>query len=165
MPSKPRGEFMFAQQSIASLVQKTRHRAAVAQSLVAILCTASAISLVPAFGQVDQGSLTGRITDQSGAVIAAATVRASNTGTNVVAETDTSESGYYEFPLLPVGKYILSVEKNGFRKAASQEIELHTGTQPKIDMALQLGAVTDSVTVTAEAPIINATSTELGTVI
>ena len=157
---------MFVRQSIASLVQRTRRRAACSPGLTAILgALALAISLVPAFGQVDQGSLTGRITDQSGAVVAAATVRAANTGTNVVAETTTNESGYYEFPLLPVGKYILSVEKNGFRKAASQEIDLHAGTQPKIDMALQLGAVTDSVTVTAEAPIINATSTELGTVI
>ncbi len=123
------------------------------------------VGSLPVLGQVDQGSLVGRVTDQSGAVVAGAAVRATNAGTGAITDATTNESGYYEFPLLAVGKYVLSVEKGGFRKAASSEIDLHAGTQPRIDIALQLGAVTDSVTVSAEAPVINETSTELGTVI
>src|SRR5271165_6491888 len=123
------------------------------------------LSVVPVFGQVDQGSLVGRITDQSGAIVAGAVVRATNIRTGAIAETTSSDNGYYEFPLLTVGRYVVSVEKGGFRKAASEEIELHAGTQPRIDIPLQLGAVTDSVTVSSAAPIINETSTEVGTVI
>jgi len=123
------------------------------------------LCVVPVFGQVDQGSLVGRITDQSGAIVAGAVVRATNIRTGAIVETNSSDSGYYEFPLLTVGRYVVSVEKGGFRKAASEEIELHAGTQPRIDIPLTLGAVTDSVTVSSAAPIINATSTEVGTVI
>jgi hypothetical protein len=120
---------------------------------------------IPAFAQVDQGSLVGRITDQTGAVVSGATVHATNTLTNVTADTVTNDSGYYQFPLLPVGKYTVMVEKTGFKRSSAEEIDLHAGTQPKIDMALQLGTVADAVTVTADAPLINETSTELGTVI
>jgi hypothetical protein len=118
-----------------------------------------------AIGQVDEGSFIGRVTDQSGAVVVGAIVRAVNTGTNIVTEAATNDSGYFEFPLLAVGKYVLTVEKGGFRKAATAPIELHAGTKPRVDLALQLGEVAEAVTVSAAAPLINATSTELGMVI
>jgi hypothetical protein len=119
----------------------------------------------PALAQLDEGSLQGRVTDQSGAVIAAATVHALNVGTNITIDVTTNESGLFEFPLLAVGKYVLTVEKAGFRRTATEEIDLHAGTKPRLDMVLQLGQVTEAVTVSAEAPIVNATSTELGVVI
>ena len=141
--------------------ERLKFRAGTVLALFGLGCLCS----LPVLGQVDQGSLVGRVTDQSGAIVSGAKVRATDTRTNVVTETTTNESGYYEFPLLPVGKYVVGVEKDGFRRAASEEIELHAGTQPKIDMALQLGAVSDSITVSAVAPIINETTTDLGTVI
>jgi hypothetical protein len=140
----------------------TSHRRGLLAVLLLVICL---LLSIPAVAQVDQGSLVGRITDQSGAVVSGAAVRATNTLTNVTADTVTNDSGYYQFPLLPVGKYTVTVEKAGFRRSTSEELDLHAGTQPKIDMALQLGAVADSVTVTSDAPLINATSTELGTVI
>jgi hypothetical protein len=120
---------------------------------------------VPALAQVGEGSLTGRITDPSGAVISGATVRALNVGTNVTTETTANNDGYYEFALLPTGKYTISFEKTGFKRAATGEIDLHAGTTPRIDLVMQLGNVAESVTVTAETPVINATTTELGMVI
>jgi outer membrane receptor protein involved in Fe transport len=119
----------------------------------------------PAFAQIDQGSFLGRVTDPSGAIVAGATVHALNVGTNVSADTTTNETGFFEFPLLPVGRYVLTVEKGGFRKSATAPIELHAGTKPRVDVALQVGEVTEAVTVTSDAPLVNATSTELGTVI
>ena len=115
--------------------------------------------------QIDQGSFLGRVTDPSGGIVANATVHALNVGTNVVADTTTNETGFFEFPLLPVGRYVITVEKGGFRKAATAQIELHAGTKPRVDVTLQVGEVTEAVTVTSETPLVNATSTELGTVI
>src|SRR5450755_3636445 len=100
----------------------------------------------PALAQLDEGSLQGRVTDQSGAVIAAATVHALNVGTNITIDVTTNESGLFEFPLLAVGKYVLTVEKAGFRRTATEEIDLHAGTKPRLDMVLQLGQVTEAVT-------------------
>jgi hypothetical protein len=124
-----------------------------------------ALAAIPAFAQSDQGGIVGRVTDPSNASIPGATVQALNKGTNVSESVVTNSSGLFEFPLLPVGKYIITVEKSGFRRSATEEIDLHAGTQPRVDVVLQVGDVTESVTVSAEAPIINATSTELGSVI
>ena len=118
-----------------------------------------------ASAQVDQGSFLGRVSDQSAAVVAGATVHATNTGTNQITDTQTNGEGYYEFPLLPVGTYVISVEKGGFRKAATASLELHAGTKPRIDFSMEIGQVSDAVTVTTAAPILNETTTDLGAVI
>jgi hypothetical protein len=119
----------------------------------------------PTQAQVDQGSFVGYVTDPSGATVAGATVNAKSLDTNAIVSTSTNTQGYYEFPLLPVGRYSISVEKAGFHEAVTAEMELHAGTKPRVDMALQVGAVTQQVTVTGAAELINATTTDLGPVI
>src|SRR6202041_1994535 len=119
----------------------------------------------PAFAQLDQGSFVGYVTDSSGATIAGAKVDAKSLDTNVVTSTTTNDQGYYEFPLLPVGSYKISVENTGFRESVTQEMELHAGTKPRVDVAMQVGGVSQEVTVTGGADLVNTTTTDLGTVI
>src|SRR5207249_8617802 len=125
-----------------------------------ILVTAGSVP-----GQITGGSFVGIVTDPSGLVLVDAQVEAMNVGTNVVSKTVTNAEGYYEFPLLPPGNYILSVQRQGFRRASTAEIELHAGTKPRINFRMVLGQVTEAVEVVGQAPLVNATTTDLGVVI
>jgi len=115
--------------------------------------------------QIGGGSLVGNIADPSGSPVANVRVTARNLGTNAAETTATNTAGYYEFPLLPAGRYRVEAEMAGFQRAASEEFTLNSGTRPKLDLALKIGQVSESVEVTAQAPLVNATSTEMGVVI
>ncbi|HEY8459167.1 MAG TPA: TonB-dependent receptor [Blastocatellia bacterium] len=117
------------------------------------------------YAQIGGGSIVGVVTDESGAALANATVKVTNVQTNVSSATATNAQGYYEFPLLPAGRYAIEVVAQGFQPARSQEIELNSGTRPKIDFSLKAGVISDAVSVTAAAPLVNATTTDLGVVI
>ena len=118
-----------------------------------------------ALAQIGGGSIVGDVTDPSGGAVPNATVRATNVQTNVVNRTITNSQGYYEFPLLPAGLYVLDVSFKGFEDRKTNEFTLNTGTRPRFDFALGVGATTQSVTVEAASPLVNATTTELGVVI
>src|SRR5260370_36306155 len=127
--------------------------------VAAFLVLISAGSL---FGQITGGSFSGFVTDPSGLALANAQVEATNAGTNVVNKTVTNTEGYYEFSLLPTGIYVLSVQQTGFRRSSTAQIELHAGTKPRINFQMVLGQVTESVEVLGQAPLVNATTTDLG---
>ena len=116
-------------------------------------------------GQVSGGSIVGLVTDSSGAVIAGATAKATNLGTNQTSQTASNSSGYYEFPLLPAGRYIVRVEHTGFARVECSAFDLNTGTQPRIDFTLKVGEVSSKIEVTASAPLVNDTNTGMGVVI
>jgi hypothetical protein len=115
-----------------------------------------------ALAQIGGGSLVGTVTDPSGAAVVGAKVTASNVATGVSRSTETNETGYFEFPLLPAGQYKLEAEQRGFRKATTAVFPVNTGTRPRVDLKLELGQVTEAVEVVATAPIVNATTTDLG---
>jgi outer membrane receptor protein involved in Fe transport len=115
--------------------------------------------------QIGGGSIVGVVTDEGGAALPNATVKVTNVQTNVSNTTVTNAEGYYEFPLLPAGRYALEVVAQGFQTTRSQGIELNSGTRPKIDLALKAGLVSEAVDVSAGAPLVNATTTDLGVVI
>ncbi|MFN7925983.1 MAG: carboxypeptidase regulatory-like domain-containing protein [Bryobacteraceae bacterium] len=115
--------------------------------------------------QITGGSFTGIVTDPTGAVIADAKVEARNVATNTVTATTTTVQGLYEFPLLPAGRYVISVQQTGFRRATTAELQLNSGNRSKIDIALEVGEVTQSIEVVNAAPLVNATSQALGTVV
>lgn len=117
------------------------------------------------WAQIGGGSIVGVVTDPSGSLIVGAKVEATNVATNEKRETQTNSQGYYEFPLLPAGRYTLTAEQPGFQKAATAEIALSSGTRPRIDIRMALGEVTQTIEVVSAAPLVNATTTELGTVI
>jgi hypothetical protein len=115
--------------------------------------------------QIGGGTVRGFVTDASNAVVAGVQIKAVNLDTNVPSTTTSNDSGYYEFPLLPAGRYYVEAAREGFRPARSAEFTLSTGTVPRIDLNLQVGATNSSVDVTTEAPVINVSTTDIGQVI
>jgi len=129
------------------------------------LAVFTAILVRTAAGQIAGGSIVGTVVDPSGAAVGGARVSATGAATNVEATTATNAAGFYEFPLLPAGRYVLRAESAGFRPVRSEEFTLNSGTRPRVDLRLALGQITESVEVVAGAPLVNATTTELGSVL
>jgi len=115
--------------------------------------------------QVNTASLTGLITDPSGAVVAGAAVTARNRATNVAYSSATDGSGYYVFASLPVGAYDLSVESQGFKRAVREDVTMQVGQKARIDFSLEVGEVTQSVAVEGTAPLLTTQEASTGTVI
>ena len=111
------------------------------------------------------GSISGTVKDPSGSVVANAhlTVKESNTGLSYKARTD--GKGYYTFPVLPVGHYDLDVEAAGFGRYERKEITLDTSAALTLNVALEIGNASQSVTVTDNTLHVETTSTQLGQVI
>lgn len=130
-------------------------------TITGVCCLLLGFSLAT-LAQIGGGSLVGNVTDPSGSAVAAARVTAVNTGTGVSRSTETNDTGYFEFPLLPPGQYQLEATQQGFRKATTAKFTVNTGTRPRVDLRLELGQVTESVEVVGAAPIVNATTTDLG---
>lgn len=95
--------------------------------------------------QVNTASLTGLVTDPTGASVSNASVTVKNKATTVESSATTDASGYYTFASLPVGAYTLQVELQGFKKAVQENINLEVGQKARIDLSLEVGAVTESV--------------------
>src|SRR5437016_3494906 len=109
---------------------------------------------VQGFAQVNTASLTGLVTDPTGAAVAGAAVTAKNRATNVDTSATTDSSGYYTFPSLPVGSYTLTVEVQGFKKTVQENVALEVGQKARIDFALSVGTIGETATITAGAPIL-----------
>ncbi|MGA3235580.1 MAG: carboxypeptidase-like regulatory domain-containing protein [Bryobacteraceae bacterium] len=116
----------------------------------------------PALAQETRGTFSGTVTDSSGAVITGATVTVTNVGTRTVALATTNSTGYYEVPLLLPGNYEMTVESKGFKKLLRSGLVLGLGEQQKIDLTLEVGNAAESVTVTAESPILDTSTTVSG---
>jgi hypothetical protein len=117
------------------------------------------------WGQAPTGQITGSVADPSGAVIVGASVTLTNPATNVKRETTTNEEGIYNLAALPPGVYNLQVEANGFPKQVREGIELQVGQIDRVDFMLQVGNVTETIQVAGGAPVLQAETAELGTVI
>ncbi len=113
----------------------------------------------------DRGTITGTITDSSGAAVPAAVIVLKNPGTNVSQSTTSAGDGAYTFVYVAAGKYALTVEKEGFRKADVAEVIVNVSTTSRLDIALQVGALTESVSVEASAPLLQTDRSDLGKVI
>ncbi len=115
--------------------------------------------------QVTTGTILGRVVDSSGASVAGAaiTIKEVSKGTEQSYQTD--ENGSFYAPFLIPGNYQVSVEKAGFRKQASQGFELQVDQKARIDFTLQVGALSETVEVTAAAPLVRSETAELGQVI
>jgi hypothetical protein len=134
------------------------------KTIFTLLVLASTASL--SFAQVSTGEIGGTVTDSSGAAVPNARIVATNTETNVVArETTSSSDGNYLMPLLPPATYSITVEASGFRKLVQTGITLQTNQRAKVDFALQVGQVSETVEVAATAPLLESQSSSLGAVI
>ncbi|MCU1326714.1 MAG: hypothetical protein JWN34_2084, partial [Bryobacterales bacterium] len=117
-------------------------------------------NLFPA--QDTRGSIAGTVTDPQGASIAAATVIVTNKDAGSSTKLTTNGSGYYEASLLLPGNYSITVEAPGFKKLVRSGVSIGLGDQIQIDAHLEIGATGDSVTVTAEAPMLDTSSVSTG---
>ncbi|MBS1822847.1 MAG: carboxypeptidase regulatory-like domain-containing protein [Acidobacteria bacterium] len=113
------------------------------------------VALVPAsLAQETRSMIFGRVLDHSGAVVPAAHVTVVNNDTNVATALTTNGSGYYEAPLLLTGTYTVTVEAKGFSKTTRPGIVLPISTRQQVDVTLEAGADTQTVTVTADTTMI-----------
>ena len=109
----------------------------------------------PAPAQVSLASVTGVVADSAEAVIPGAGVVIKNVDTGIETAGETNESGYYTLLGLLPGSYELEVSSDGFRRFVRAGLDLETGQNLRLDVQLELGAITESVTVTSAAPSIN----------
>ena len=117
------------------------------------------------WAQAPTGQISGAVTDPSGAVITGAAVTVTNAATNIRRDTVTNDNGLFNVTALPPGVYSLQVDAKGFPKQLRDNIELQVGQVARLDFALQIGNVAETIEVTGGAPILQAESAELGTVI
>ena len=121
-------------------------------SCLTLLCISLAVQVS---AQVNNASLTGLVTDSAGAVVPNASVKVKNKATDVESVATTDSSGYYTFASLPVGAYTVIVELPGFKKAVHENINLEVGQKARIDTTLEIGAVTETVTVATSPPTLS----------
>jgi hypothetical protein len=123
-----------------------------------LACLFTAVGL----GQTTSTSILGTVTDASGASVAGAKVTATNVKTSVAANTVTTETGDYAFPILDIGEYQVSVEQPGFKAETRRGIVLQVNEKFRVDFRLQVGSQTETVTVTAEAANLRTDEASLG---
>ncbi len=129
-------------------------------SITAVVC--ACLSVSTAYSQEVRASITGTVTDPSGAPIAGAKVSATNVATNIAVTTDTNETGNYTTPFLAPGTYALNIEVAGFRKFVRENVVLQSLDKARIDAQMELGALSDTVTVSAEVSTLQTESANRG---
>lgn len=113
-----------------------------------------------AFGQAGStGAISGIVTDSNGAVIPAAEIQATQLATGIVTRTTTNGSGVYTFPYLPLGPYEVRIKAAGMKEAVVTGVLVQQNNISRVDHALEVGSLTESVTVAAEAPLLQQENT------
>jgi hypothetical protein len=125
-----------------------------------------AVSLtVQAQNAISTGSISGQVTDSSGAAVEGATVTASSDATGVKLTAKTNGTGFYSFPSLIVGPYDITVSQTGFKTAIAHGVVVQVGQNVAANVSMQIGEIADSVTVTAEVPLLRTTESTVSTVV
>jgi hypothetical protein len=126
-----------------------------------------AASLLPASlaAQAVTGTILGSVTDTTGGVVPGATVTLTNTGTGLTRTLTTDAAGEYTAPSLPTGKYRVVAELAGFKTVTLSDVELGVDQHVRINVRLELGAVSETVTIAASVPLVQTASSELGTTV
>jgi hypothetical protein len=125
-----------------------------------IILTASSV-----LGQVGRASLTGIIRDQSGSVVSSVSVTAVNTATGLSYQTTTNDEGVYNLGALPVGQYKITFQIAGFKEVIREGVNLTAGQIARIDPIIEVGAVTEKVTVTADASLLQTESSQISSTV
>ncbi len=129
-----------------------------------IVCLALLLAPRTISGQASAG-ITGTITDSSGAVVPNAKVTATDVATSVTSHTLSSSAGTYAFKGLNPGKYTVTVEASGFKKAVQESVTVEVSTVATIDVTVSAGSANETVQVTADQIALNTTQPELGSTI
>jgi len=129
-----------------------------------VLCLTCA-GMLPVLAQETSAGVTGRVTDPSGAAIVGALVTAKDQQRGTVWPSRTNEDGIYALPRVPVGTYEVRIEAPGFKVFVQPGVTLEINQRARIDAAMEVGAVTESVQVTGEAALLQTETTQVGSVI
>jgi hypothetical protein len=114
-----------------------------------------------AYSQSDRGTITGTVSDPGGAVVPGAAVQLKNVETGAVYQAGSSATGNYTLAQVPAGEYELTVNVEGFKKYVRKNVRVEVTQTYRVDVALELGSSTESVTVTDSAPLLKTESGEL----
>lgn len=126
------------------------------------MAAAAALFCAPLFSQGSAGRILGSVTDQSGAVVSGATVTVLDVNRGIARTLTTDQSGEYVAPSLLPGKYSVRAEFKGFKAVDRQNIALEVNQDVRVDLSLQPGDQTQTITVTEELPLIETTNASLG---
>jgi hypothetical protein len=130
--------------------------------LVLTIATLALLYAIPSLAQVVKGSISGTVTDPQGAVVSGATVKAINDATGATLATTTDSSGSFHFNLIPVGTYRVEMTATGFKTTVQNNIVVAAGRDSGLGaIPLTVGEVTTAVEVTADAPLIETTQSQV----
>ena len=132
---------------------------------VSFAALAVTLTIGSAAAQEARGGISGRVTDPSGALIPGAKLTIVNTQNNSSRRLTTNETGYYEVNFLEPSSYTVTVEADGFKKLVRGGLEVNVGSRIDLPFKLELGNATETVRVTAEAPLLDTTSASGGRVL
>ena len=122
---------------------------------------ATVLVCIPVVSAQVSASLSGQVEDQSGASVAGASVTARNVDTGAARDAITDGEGRYLVAALPVGEYQIRVKKQGFEKEVRRGIHLVIGEEARVNLTLQLGEITQEVTVNGDAPMVSVTTNDI----
>jgi hypothetical protein len=155
---------MPSQQAVAGVNNNTR------RSCFASLCTVLVLALgllmsAGAFGQGTTGSITGTVTDATGAAIPGATVTVTQVDTNAIHAVTTSDAGTFTVTQLPPGQYSIKIDKVAFKSYKQDQLVLSIDQIAQVNAQMQIGAQTETVEVTTTGPVIQTDDSSVGSVI
>ncbi len=116
----------------------------------------------PLAAQSARGTMTGIIKDPSGVVVPGAEISIVEKSSGVITQAVSTEAGVYRAPYIPPGKYKISASLTGFKTAIADDVEALVGQTVTVDFTLEVGQVTEQVTVSAETPLLESHTSEIG---
>jgi hypothetical protein len=147
------------------MISKLRAKKVVAGFVALVALAFSPLTLVPAHAQVAGATLSGTISDQSGAVIPGGKISIKNVATGITRDVTADAAGFYTAPNLLPGSYEVTVSAPGFATEVRSGITLTVGAQQVLNITMQVGQVTEKVQVTGEAPAVQLASSSLSAVV
>ncbi|HEV2499841.1 MAG TPA: carboxypeptidase regulatory-like domain-containing protein [Terriglobia bacterium] len=141
----------------------TSYRKQIQTFVFPLIMTALAALTPCAFGQATYGNIIGTVMDSTGAAVPGVQVSIKNVATGVVVTAETNDSGNYTAPNLLPGTYTLNFSKQGFQSFSQQNVTVVVGTSSRVDAKLQVGSMSQTVTVTGAPPLLQTTNAEVTT--
>jgi len=117
---------------------------------------------LPALAQSARGTITGLVRDATGAVVPGVDITITEKATSVVTRTVSTEAGAYRAPYIPPGTYHITASLAGFKTAVADNIQVLVGQTVTVDFDLEIGQLSDQVTVMAQTPLLEASNPEIG---
>ena len=115
--------------------------------------------------QAVTGTILGTVTDSTGALIPGATITLTHAGTGLARTVVTDAAGEYTAPSLPTGRYTVTAELSGFKTVSLPDIDLGVDQRVRLNIRLEIGTVSETITITGQSPLVQVASSELGTTV